>query len=174
MTELTGAQVTGVMVTTRQPLLHQEYRRRGRVAPEHDQEMSVAPSIALEQGERGHGVAGPCERGPGHRPHTLLLRKGGDVSRVPVPGTGRAMPRRGANSHAPQRPCAQLLPTPCPPRAVPTTDATGCTAPPRALPVLTAYQPVCPLRGSAPLSYTATETVWALAKPDLVVLCVAA
>ena len=96
------ALVTGVLVTTRQPQEHREYRRRGRVASEHDREMSVAPSIALRQGERGHGAEGPCSGGPGGRPHTLST-KDGDVRRVPVPRSRCTAPRRGVRTHGLRR-----------------------------------------------------------------------
>jgi len=43
------------------------------------------------------------------RPHTLSS-KDGDVRRVPVPGAGRATPRRRANTYAPHRPYAQPTP----------------------------------------------------------------
>jgi hypothetical protein len=42
---------------------HQQYLRSDTVAPELDQEMSVAPSIALRQGERGHVAEGPFAEG---------------------------------------------------------------------------------------------------------------
>lgn len=65
--------------------------------PKLDREMSVAPSIALGQGERGHVTDGPCSGGPAGLPHTLYA-KDGDVIRVPVPGTRNTAPRRGVSS----------------------------------------------------------------------------
>lgn len=68
-----------VDAATRAPHRHAVYCPSGTVAHELDQQMKVAPSIALGQGERGHWPPGPCERGPFGRPRTLNRKTGGDV-----------------------------------------------------------------------------------------------
>ena len=82
---------------TRGPQRPPEHRLRDTVASELDREMSVAPSIALGQGERGHVAEGPCDGGPVGLPHTLSA-KDGDVIRVPVPARTHTAPRRGVSS----------------------------------------------------------------------------
>jgi hypothetical protein len=90
--------MTTPVVTTRHAPVHSLWRRSGTVTTDVDQNVSVAPSIALGQGERGHGpmdlVVGVRSAG-----RTPLRRRDGDVIRVPAHSRSKTEPRRGASSH---------------------------------------------------------------------------
>lgn len=68
-----------VHAATRAPHRPPAYDPSGTVAPELDQLNECGPVDRLGEVERGHGLRGPCSRGPISRPRTLNGKPGGDV-----------------------------------------------------------------------------------------------
>lgn len=91
--------MTAVVVTTRHAPVHAGCSLRSTVTTDVDQNVSVAPSIALGQGERGHGPT-DLVKGVRSAGRTPLQRRDGDVIRVPAHSRSKTEPRRGASSHA--------------------------------------------------------------------------
>lgn len=89
--------MTAAVVTTRHAPAHAGCSLRSTVAPDVDQNVSVAPSIALGQGERGHGPT-DLVRGVRSAGRTPLQRRDGDVIRVPAHSRSKTEPRRGVSS----------------------------------------------------------------------------
>jgi hypothetical protein len=89
--------MTAPVVTTRHAPVHSLWRRNGTVTTDVDQNVSVAPSIALGQGERGHGPK-DLVRGVRSAGRTPLLRRDGDVIRVPAHSRSKTEPRRGVSN----------------------------------------------------------------------------
>jgi hypothetical protein len=91
--------MTTTVVTTRHARAHAGCSLRSTVTTDVDQNVSVAPATALQQGGgRGHGPA-DLVMGVRSASRTPLRRRDGDVIRVPALSRSKSEPRRGVSSH---------------------------------------------------------------------------